>query len=466
MDRTLRLEQEKIGKLLFQFSLPAIIGMMVMASYNIVDRIFVGRGVGALAISGIAITFPALIIFMAFSMLVGIGATAVISIRLGEKRKEEAEQTLGNALTLALIISALLTIIFYSFLDPILVAFGGSGEVFQYARDYSVIMLIGGVFQMVAFTMNNIIRGEGNPKMAMATMIIGAVLNTILNPIFIFGLHWGIKGSAWATVIAQGVSTAWVLSYFFGKRSHVHFHWKNLKLKKAIVLKIFSIGVSPFTMQIAASIVIVIFNKSLEHYGGDLAIASMAITNAVAMFILMPIFGLNQGIQPIIGYNFGAKLFHRVKRVFELALFASTIVCILGFIVVMLFTESIVQFFEKDNIELLNIGTRALRIYLLMLPLIGYQVVNAGYFQAVGKAKNAMILTITRQVLFLIPAILVLPNFYQLDGVWMAGPVADVMSAVLSAVFLFNEMKVLKKLEMRIVTPAEVGEEAVQDIKV
>jgi Na+-driven multidrug efflux pump len=220
-----------------------------------------------------------------------------------------------------------------------------------------------------------------------------------------------------------------------------------LRLKKNIVLKIFSIGVSPFTMQIAASVVIVIFNKSLEHYGGDLAIASMAITNAVAMFILMPIFGINQGIQPIIGYNFGAKLFHRVKRVFELALFASTIMCILGFIVVMFFSEGIVQFFEKDNTQLLYIGSRALRIYMLLLPVVGFQVVTAAYFQAIGKAKNAMILTVTRQVLFLIPAILILPNFFNLDGVWMAGPVADGISAVLSGVFLYNEMRVLKKLE-------------------
>jgi putative MATE family efflux protein len=447
MDRTLRLEKESIGKLIFRFSLPAIIGMLVMASYNIVDRIFVGRGVGALAISGIAITFPAIIIFMAFAMLVGIGATAVISIRLGEKNIKEAEETLGNALTLAIIISIILTLVFYIFLDPILTAFGGSGEVFVYAKDFSQIMLIGGVFQMVSFTMNNIIRGEGNPKMAMFTMIIGAVLNTILNPIFIFVLHWGIRGSAWATVFSQLVSTVWVLAYFFGKKSHVHFHFGNLKLKKNIVLKIFSIGVSPFTMQIAASIVIIIFNKSLAYYGGDLAVASMAITNAIAMFIVMPIFGINQGIQPIIGYNFGAKLFHRVKRVFELGLIASTVICIVGFIFVMIFSEQMVQFFEKGNEELLYIGSRALRIYMLLLPLVGFQVVNAAYFQAIGKAKNAMILTVTRQVLFLIPAILILPQFFQLDGVWMAGPVADGLSGILSGVFLFNEMRVLKKRE-------------------
>lgn len=446
MDRILRLEKEDIGKLLFKFSLPAIIGMMVTASYNIVDRIFVGRGVGALAISGIAITFPALIIFMAFSMLVGIGATAIISIRLGEKKIKEAEETLGNALSLALIISIVLTLIFYIFLDPILVAFGGSGEVFQYAKDFSLIMLIGGVSQTISFTLNNIIRGEGNPKMAMTTMIIGAIFNIILNPIFIFVLHWGIRGSAWATVISQTISAAWVLSYFFGKRSHVHFHIKNLKLKKNIVLKIFSIGVSPFTMQIASSIVIILFNNSLAHYGGDLAVATMAITNAVAMFIVMPVFGINQGVQPIIGYNFGAKLFHRVKRVFELALISSTIICIVGFVVTMLFGENIVGFFSKDK-ELIDIGSRALKIFMLMLPVVGYQVVVAAYFQAIGKARSAMILTVTRQVLFLIPLVLILPNFFDLDGVWMSGPVADGLAAILSGIFLYNEMKRLKKLE-------------------
>lgn len=450
MDRTQRLEKEKPGKLIFEFSLPAIIGMMVMASYNIVDRIFVGRGVGSLAISGIAITFPALIIFMAFSMLIGIGAAAVISIRLGEKKVKEAEETLGNALTLSLITSIIIVAIFYIFLDPILVAFGGTGEVFQYAKDFSVVMLLGGVFQMVSFTMNNIIRGEGNPKMAMTTMIIGAVLNMILNPIFIFWLHWGIKGSAWATVFSQLVSVTWVLAYFFGKKSHVHFHFKNLTLKKDIVKKIFSIGVSPFTMQIGASVVIVIFNKSLEHYGGDMAIASMAICNAVAMFIVMPVFGINQGIQPIIGYNFGAKLYNRVRKVFEIAISSSTIICIIGFFVVMFFSEDIISFFSKGDPELVTIGAKALRIYLLLLPLVGYQIVNGAYFQSVGKPKQAVILTITRQLLILIPALLILPKFFQLDGIWIAVPVSDGISAVVSGIFLINELKNLKRLGKQI----------------
>ncbi|HWQ80907.1 MAG TPA: MATE family efflux transporter [Ignavibacteria bacterium] len=445
MDRTLRLEKERLGKLIFDFSLPAVIGMMVMASYNIVDRVFVGRGVGALAISGIAITFPIIVIFMAFGMLVGIGATSVLSLRLGEKKIQEAEQTLGNALTLSVIISLLLTGLFYIFLDPMLTSFGGSGEVLQYARAFTRVMLIGGVFQTVSFTMNNLIRGEGNPKMAMTTMIIGAVLNTILNPIFIFVFHWGIEGSAWATVISQLINSIWVLAYFFGKRSHVHFHFKYLYLKKEIVYKIFSIGISPFIMQISASVVIVIFNNELASYGGDLAIASMAVTNAVAMFIVMPVFGINQGIQPILGYNFGAKLFHRVKRVLELGIIASTIICVLGFFVVMFFADNIVASFADDNPQLIEIGARALRIYLIMLPIIGYQVIGAAYFQAVGKPKYSMILTVLRQIVILIPAVLILPRFLNLDGVWAAGPVADVLAGILSAVFIMNEMKVLKK---------------------
>ncbi|MCE1164954.1 MAG: MATE family efflux transporter [Bacteroidetes bacterium] len=445
MDRILRMERESPGKLIFSFSLPVVIGMMVMASYNIVDRVFVGRGVGALAISGIAITFPFIVIFMAFSMLVGVGAASVLSIRLGEKKVGEAEQTLGNALTLAVIISIIMTAVFYIMLDPLLSVFGGSGEVLQYAKDFSHVMLIGGVFQMVSFTMNNLIRAEGNPKMAMTTMIIGSVMNMILNPIFIFMFHWGIRGSAWATVISQFINSVWVLAYFFGKRSHVHFHFGNLRLQKEIVKKIFSIGISPFIMQVSASVVIVIFNNSLAKYGGDLAIASMAVTNAITMFIVMPIFGLNQGIQPILGYNFGAKLYHRVKRIFELGIMAATALCIIGFFVVIIFADSLVSAFAQDTPELIGIGARALRIYLLMLPLVGYQIIGAAYFQAVGKPKYSLILTVLRQIGILIPAVFILPLFFQLDGVWAAGPVADGISAVLSAVFILNEMRVLKK---------------------
>jgi len=453
MDRTLRLEKETIGKLLFQFSLPAITGMIVMASYNVVDRLFVGRGVGPLAISGIAITFPIIIAFMGFGMLVGVGAAAMVSIKLGEKKIQEAEIILGNAFTLSIIIALVITGLCYLFLEPLLRLLGGSGEVLTYAVDFSKIVLISAVFQSIAFTLNNIIRGEGNPKMAMATMIIGAILNIILNPIFIFGFHWGIQGSAWATVISQFVSSLWVMLYFFGKKSHVRFHYKYLKLQKEFVLKIFSIGISPFAMQIGSSIVILVFNKLLASYGGDLAIAAMGIAISVLNFVLMPVFGINQGIQPIIGYNFGAKLYPRVRRVLKLAMIAATIICTAGFFVVLIFSESIIGLFCKNDPELVNIGGRGMRILFLMLPIAGFQIVNSAYFQAVGKAKQSVMLTLNRQFLFLIPMLLIFPRFFQLDGIWFAMPASDVAASLLSLFFFYRERRIMNEAILNAVLP-------------
>jgi putative MATE family efflux protein len=447
MDKTLRLEKDRIGKLLLDFSLPAMIGMIVMASYNVVDRIFVGRGVGSLAISGVTVTFPIIIIFMAFGMLVGIGATANISIKLGEKKLEIAEKILANAFTLAIIISVILMIVGYTFMDTLLVAFGASEDVLPYAKDYTHVLLAGTIFQAISFSLNNIIRGEGNPVMAMKTMLISGILNIILNPFFIFVLHLGIKGSALATVISQFVSAVWVMSYFFGRKSHVKFHFKYLKLEKDIVLKIFSIGMSPFSMQIAAGTIFVIFTKSLAHYGGDLAIAAMGIGMAIINFILMPIFGINQGIQPIIGYNYGAKLYERVKKVMRLATIVSTSICVFGFLAVMFFSEFIVGIFSKDDFQLIEMGSHALRVFLIMLPVVGFQVVNAGYFQAVGKAYSAMVLTLFRQVIMLIPMLFILPHFFQLEGIWLAEPVSDGVSAVLSFIIIYFEWKRLNRLQ-------------------
>ena len=447
MDRISRLENERIGKLLLDFSLPAIIGMIVMASYNVVDRIFVGRGVGSLAISGVTVTFPIIIIFMAFGMLVGIGATANISLKLGEKKIETAEKILANAFTLAIIISVILMIVGYTFMDTLLVSFGASNDVLPYAKDYTHVLLAGTIFQAIAFSLNNIIRGEGNPMMAMKTMVISGVTNIILNPIFIFVLHMGVKGSALATVISQFISAVLVMSYFFGKKSHVKFHFKYLKLEKDIVLKIFSIGMSPFSMQIAASGVIIRFTKSLAHDGGDLAIAAMGIGMAIINFILMPIFGINQGVQPIIGYNYGAKLYVRVKKVMRLATIVSTLICVFGFIAVVFFSEFIVGIFSKDDVQLVVMGSHALRVFLFMLPVVGFQIVSAGYFQAVGKAGSAMVLTLFRQEIMLIPMLFILPHFFQLEGIWLAEPVSDGVSAVLSFILIYFELKRLNRLQ-------------------
>lgn len=441
MDRSKQLEEESVGRLLWKFSIPAIVGMLVNALYSVVDRIFVGRGVGLLGISATTVAFPISIIIMAFGMLIGIGAAATISIKLGQKKKEEAEHILGNALTLIIIISILVTTLGLIFEEPLLIMFGASKEVLPLAKQFITIILIGVILQNIGFGLNNIIRSEGSPKIAMLTMLIGAVLNTIFNPIFIFVLHLGIRGSALATIVSQSVCSIWVLSYFIGKKSMLKFRTPNLKPNAKIIKQIFAIGMSPFLMQLAASAISITFNKSLESYGGDTAIAAFGIINSVTMLILMPIFGINQGSQPIIGYNYGAKNFDRVKKALKLAILAATSISTLGFIFVELFPRAIVSIFSSNDVELLNIGSAGIRIFLVMLPVIGFQIVSANYFQAVGKAKISVFLSLARQVIILLPLLLILPNFLKLTGVWVAGPTADFLASLLTAAFLFRELR-------------------------
>ena len=444
MDSSKQLGEESIGKLLWKFSIPAIVGMLVNALYNIIDRIFVGRGVGLLGISATTVAFPISIIIMAFGMLIGIGSAATISIKLGQKKKEEAEHILGNALTLIIIISVLVTTVGLIFEEPLLIMFGASKEVLPLAKQFVTIILIGVLLQNIGFGLNNIIRSEGNPKIAMLTMLIGAVLNTIFNPIFIFGLHLGIRGSALATIVSQSVCSIWVLSYFMGKKSLLKFRVQNLLPNKHIIKQIFAIGMSPFLMQLAASIINITFNKSLETYGGDTAIAAFGIINSVTMLVLMPIFGINQGSQPIIGYNYGAKNFDRVKKALKLAILAGTTVSTLGFILVELFPRAIISIFSSNDVELLNIGSSGIRIFLMMMPVIGFQIVSSNYFQAVGKAKISIFLSLSRQVIILLPLLLILPRFLKLTGVWVAGPTADFLSCLLTGIFLFRELRHLR----------------------
>lgn len=441
MDRSKQLGEQSIGRLLWKFSIPAIVGMLVNALYNIVDRIFVGRGVGVLGISATTIAFPIALIIMAFGMLIGIGAAATVSIRLGQQKKEEAEHILGNAFTLIVISSILVTTLGLIFQEPLLIIFGASKEVLPLAKQFVTIILMGVLLQNIGFGLNNIIRSEGNPKIAMLTMLIGAVLNTIFNPIFIFGLHLGIRGSALATIVSQTVCSVWVLSYFMGKKSVLKLRAKNLKLNTHIIKQIFAIGMSPFLMQLAASGINIIFNKDLQTYGGDTAIAAFGIINSVTMLILMPIFGINQGVQPIIGYNYGAKNFDRVKKALKLAILAATTLCTLGFIIIQLFPRAIISVFSSNNVELLNIGSSGIRIILLMMPIIGFQIVSANYFQAINKAKIAIFLSLSRQVIILLPLLVILPNFLKLTGVWLAGSTADLLSSIVTGIFLFRELR-------------------------
>lgn len=440
MDRSQALGQEKISKLLWEFSLPAIVGMLVNALYNIVDSIFVGNGVGDVGLTAVTIAFPIMIVIMAIGMLIGIGASTLVSIRLGEQNRQEAELILGNAFSLMVAAVLSISLLALIFLDEILVLLGAEPHVLPYAREFTRIILWGSIFMHIGFGLNNIIRAEGNPRVAMSTMLIAALLNMLLNPLFIFVFKLGIAGSALATVAAQAVAAAWVLYYLSSDYGLLTLRWSNLRLDKAIVWDICKIGLSPFLMQIAASAVTVLSNFSLLSYGGELAVAAYGVINRVGMLLLMPIFGISQGVQPILGYNYGAKNYKRVLEVMKLGIYAATLISVLGFVIVQLFATQIIRLFN-DNPELIATGATGLRISLVMLPIIGFQIIGANYFQAAGKAGYAIFLSMSRQVIILIPAITILPRFFGLEGVWAAMPSADIVSALLTGTYLLLEWR-------------------------
>ena len=427
---------EKIGKLIWKYSLPAIVGTVVMALYNIIDRIFIGQGVGPLAISGLALTFPFMMLLMAFGLLIGAGSAARISITLGENNREKAEKILGNAFTLTLIISGSVIILSYIFMSDLLRLFGGTEKTIRYAEDFMRIIIPGGIFSALSFGFNNIMRASGYPKKAMYTMIICALLNAILDPIFIFWFHWGIQGAAVATNISYIVGTVWVLSHFMKKDSNLRFKRKNFKLEKDIVISIISIGLSPFSMQLAASFVIILVNATLIHYGGDLAIGAFGIINSINTLIIMIIIGLNQGTQPIIGYNYGAKLYDRMFRTLKYAVMIATCLTTIGFITGTFLPAAMASLFTRD-IELQAIATKALRISVIMFPIIGIQIVVTNFFQSIGKAKISIFLSLTRQFLFLVPCLLILPPIYGLTGAWAAMPVSDGFSTIITICTIF-----------------------------
>lgn len=449
MDSSLELGSGQIGRLMLKFSLPSIIGMLVNAMYSVVDRIFVGRGVGSMALSGVAVTFPISNVIMAFGMLVGIGSAAVVSIKLGQGKTEDAQKIVGNAFILTIIFSIALSIVGIIFLEPILNAFGASPETLPYAKQFSVIILAGAVLQNIGFGLNPIMRAEGAPKMAMTTMLIGSILNFIINPLLIFGLKFGVRGSALATVISQTVCTVWILFFFTKGRSSLKIQFRNIRLEKQFVKEIVAIGMSPFAMQIASSIVTVVFNKTLEQYGGDISIAAFSLINSIVVLILMPIFGINQGVQPIIGYNYGAKNPARVRKAYLYSLIIETCIATAGFITVQLFPEQIIRVFNTSDPKLVAVGANGLVIFLKMLAFVGVQISISNYYQSVGKAKHSMLLSLLRQIILLIPLVLILPYFFGLNGVWLAGAISDVSSSVISAAFVVHEMRNLKRFSMK-----------------
>jgi putative efflux protein, MATE family len=437
------LETKSVGSLLLMYSVPAVIGMLVNALYSVVDRIFIGRGVGSLALSGVAVTLPITNIIMGVGMLIGIGSSTIVSIKLGQKKHEEAEKIVGNAFLLAILLTLLVTVIGLVFLNPILIMLGASAETLPYARTFARILLLGAVLQNIGFGLNSIIRSEGDAKTAMGTMLIGAILNTILNPIFIFIFKFGVAGSALATLISQAVCSTWVVLYLT-RKSLVKLKRCNLKLSFHIFSEISSIGISPFIMQVAASVVTFVFNTSLKEYGGDLAVGAFSLIMSIAMLILMPSFGVNQGAQPIIGYNYGAGNTHRVKKALFYSIIVNTCISFLGWLAVELYSTPIIKLFNKDDLEMIHIASNGLRIYLVAILIVGAQTACVNYFQSVQKALISMTLSLLRQVVILIPFVLILPHFFDLNGIWYAGPISDVGSTLVCALLIILEIRKLK----------------------
>ena len=433
---------EPIGKLLIKYSVPAIISMMVNGLYNVVDRIFIGNipGVGPLAITGLGVTMPIMTIILAFGMLIGIGSVTNISIKLGQGKKEEAEQIIGNAITLAIIVGLLISIIGITFENQILHMFGASDGSLPYAKAYINIILLGTIFNLLGMVFNNSIRGDGNPKLSATIMVVGCLTNIVLDALFIMVFKMGIQGAAIATVTSQFVTAIWGLAYYTRGKSTLKFKKSSLKLNKSLVGAIFAIGCAPFAMQIAASCVQIICNNSLKTYGGDLAIGAMATINSVIMMVGMPIIGISQGAQPIIGFNYGAKKYDRAHKTLKLCVAAATIGLSIGWLIVQLMPGPIVSMFNSDA-DLVSISVDGIRKYLSMMPLIGVSMIGSNYFQAIGKAKQAMFLSLLRQVILLVPMMLILPKLLGLNGVWFAQPIADVISFTVTAILLVKEVK-------------------------
>lgn len=442
MEQTNPLGTEKISKLVLKFSIPAIVGMMVNALYNIVDRIYIGNSpeLGANGLAGITIAFPLMLISLAFGLLFGAGGATLFSIKLGQKKPQEAEKVLGNSFLMLLLTSLIYMIAGQIFLEPLLVLLGASDATLPYAVEYMRIIFIGVVFQITSLGLNNFMRADGNPKLAMMTMFLGAGINIVLDPLFIYGFNMGMGGAALATILSQIISFIWVVYYFISKKSNHRLHFKNMKLDPALLAKISTLGMPSFLLQLVGSLLNSILNKSLFFYGGDIAVSSMGIINSLQTLMFMPIIGLNQGLQPIVSYNYGAKNFDRVKAAAVLGIKVATAITFVGFIIIRLFPEALISMFNRDP-DLLIFTKSAMLTWMLALPIIGFQIIGANFFQSIAKPGIAMFLTLTRQVILLIPALVIFPLYWGLEGILYAAPFADTLSALLTGIWFWIGIK-------------------------
>ena len=437
---------EKIGRLLKQYALPAIIAQTAASLYNMVDSIFIGQGVGPLAISGLAVTFPLMNLSTAFGTLVGAGAAVMLSVLLGQKNYKAANKVLGNVVSLNIIIGLIFMAAALIFIDPILYFFGASENTLPYAKEYITIILIGNVITHVYFGLNAAMRSSGFPKKAMALTIFTVVFNTLLDPIFIFVFDMGIAGAAWATVIAQTVAMIIVLKHFSDKERAFHFEKGIFKLDMRVAKDSLAIGMGPFLMNAAACLVTLFINQQLRDYSGDLGIGAYGICNRLIFMFIMICMGLNQGMQPIAGYNYGAKQYSRVKEVFWMTAKLGTVVTCICFIIGMFFPRVAVGIFTHDE-ALMEMASHGLRILVLGFPIVGFQMIGTNFFQCLGMVKKSVILSLSRQILFLLPLLYALPLWHDASGVWMSFPVSDVLSAALTAILLGRLFKKFNRLQ-------------------
>ena len=440
---TLELGTKPVGALLMQYAMPAVIAMTASSLYNMIDRIFIGQVVGPLAISGLAITFPLMNLSAAFGAAVGVGSSTAISVKLGQKDYDIAENVLGNSVTLNIIIGLAFGIICLIFLDPIILFFGASENTLPYARDYMVVILIGNIITHMYFGMNNVLRAASKPNQAMYATMFTVVMNAILDAIFILWWGWGIRGAAFATIISQAMALIWQLKLFSNPNELLHLKRGIYRLKADLVKNIIGIGISPFLMNACACIIVIFMNNQFVRYGGDMAVGAYGIANSIGVVFIMFVMGINQGMQPIAGYNYGAMQLDRVMRVLELSIIAATVIMTVGWAIAMFLPYYCVRLFTNDP-TLIAMSIKGTRIDLLMFPVVGAQMVITNFFQCIGKVKISIFLSLSRQLLFLLPLLAILPPIFGIDGVWGALPASDLVAVIVAVIMMTIYMKKFK----------------------
>lgn len=442
----LELGTKPVSSLLVQYALPAIVAMVASSLYNMVDSIFIGQGVGALAISGLAITFPFMNLSAAFGAAIGVGASAFLSVKLGQRDYDIANKILGNNVMLNIIVGIIFGGLGLLFLDPILRFFGASDATLPYAHDYMVIILLGNAITHLTLGLNAVLRSAAKPRLAMYITIFTVVINAILDPIFIYTLGLGIRGAAYATILSQLLALIWQWVLFSNKKEMLHFEYSKFHLDRRIISNILSIGISPFAMNACACLVVIFINNSLQQYGGDMAVGAFGISNRIAFIFVMVTIGVCQGMQPIAGYNYGAQNYNRMLEVLKLAAIAGTAVCAVGFLIAMVFPRACARMFTTDEVLIAH-SVVAMRYIMAVFIIIGAQMVITNFFQSIGKAKISIFLSLSRQLIFLVPLLAILPKHMGLNGVWLAMPLSDAIAAIMAYAMLWFYIKRLKNLQ-------------------